>query len=245
MPKLNQIIAIEKGIKNTTQRDLTDAHHALQKTQLLTGISRTYKPRDDEGEQLPSEFTKVQLDAMDTLAATGKILTKLFDVTAAKEWANCKAKADVVVDGQTLLSDVPVTYLLFLEHQLQDVHTFVKKLPVQEPSETWHRDTNLGCWASEPTRTTRSKKVPRNWVKAEATDKHPAQVEVYHEDVLVGYWTTVKLTGALPAATIQDLVDRVVKLQQAVKFARENANAIEAPEVPAGKKIFDYLFPES
>ena len=47
--------------------------------------------------------------------------------------------------------------------------------------------------------TLRTKKVPRNHVKAEATEKHPAQVEVYYEDVAVGYWTTVKFSGALPA----------------------------------------------
>jgi hypothetical protein len=35
-------------------------------------------------------------------------------------------------------------------------------------------------------------------VKAEATEKHPAQVEVYHEDVVVGQWKTVKFSGALP-----------------------------------------------
>lgn len=47
--------------------------------------------------------------------------------------------------------------------------------------------------------------VPRNHVKAEATDKHPAQVEVYHEDVPVGYWTTVKFSGALPARRVNEL----------------------------------------
>lgn len=70
-------------------------------------------------------------------------------------------------------------------------------------------------------RTVRTKKVPRNHVKAEATDKHPAQVDVYYEDVPVGYWTTVKFSGALPARRVNELLDRVEKLQQAVKFARE------------------------
>ncbi len=36
-------------------------------------------------------------------------------------------------------------------------------------------------------------------VKAEATDKHPAQAELYCEDMPIGYWTTVKFSGALPA----------------------------------------------
>jgi hypothetical protein len=38
--KLNQIIAIEKGTKSRSLQELTEAHHALQKPALLSGISR-------------------------------------------------------------------------------------------------------------------------------------------------------------------------------------------------------------
>ena len=41
MAKLNQIIAVEKGIKSRSHQELSDAHHALQKPQLLAGISGT------------------------------------------------------------------------------------------------------------------------------------------------------------------------------------------------------------
>ena len=58
MPRLNQIIAVEKGIKSQSFSELTDAHHAVQKPALLSGISRTYRPKDEEGETLPSESAK-------------------------------------------------------------------------------------------------------------------------------------------------------------------------------------------
>ena len=45
-------------------------------------------------------------------------------------------------------------------------------------------------WKTDPVRTIRTKKVPRNHVKAEATENHPAQAEVYYEDLPVAYWTT-------------------------------------------------------
>src|SRR5215831_14089262 len=196
--KLNQIIAVEKGVKSRSFQELTEAHHALQKPTLLAGIARTYRPKDEEGEQFPPESTKVQVKAEDIIRQTVDVLTKLFDVTATKDWTNCKAKADVVVDGRTLLTHVPATYLLFLEKQLVDLHTFIKKLPVLDASETWIFDASADCWATEPVQTAKTKKIPRNHVKAEATDTHPAQVEVYYEDVVVGYWKTVKFSGALP-----------------------------------------------
>lgn len=242
MAKLNQIIAVEKGVKSRSFQDLTEAHHAVQKPALLSGISRTYQAKDEEGEQLPPESTKVQTRAEDVLRQIGTTLTKLFDVTATKDATNCVARADVVVDDRVLLSDVPVTYLLFLEKQLTDLHTFVKKLPVLDAAESWVFSDSADCWSTEPVRTIRTKKVPRNHVKAEATEKHPAQVEVYYEDVAVGYWTTVKFSGALPAKRVSTLLERVEKLQQAVKFAREEANNAEAVDQRVGDRVFGYLF---
>jgi hypothetical protein len=240
--KLNQIIAIEKGTKSRTFQELTEAHQALQKPALLSGISRAYRPKDEEGEQLPPESTRVQEKAEDVIRKTVASLTKLFDVTATKDWTNCKARADVVVDGQMLLAQVPATYLLFLEKQLVDLHTFVRKLPLLDASETWSFDASADCWATEPVQTARTKKIPRNHVKAEATEQHPAQVEVYYEDVIVGYWRTVKFSGALPAQRLNELLARVEKLQEAVKYAREEANNIEADEQKVGERVFGYLF---
>ncbi len=242
MAKLNQIIAVEKGIKSRSFQELTEAHQALQKPALLAGIARTYRPKDEEGETFPPESTRVQIKAEDIIRQTTDVLTKLFDATAAKDWTNCTAKADVVVDGQTLLTQVPATYLLFLEKQLVDLHTFVKKLPVLDASEAWTFDASADAWATEPVQTVKTKKLPRNHVKAEATEKHPAQVEVYYEDVVIGYWRTVKFSGSLPAQRVNELLDRVQKLQQAVKYAREEANDIEAEEPKVGERIFNYLF---
>jgi hypothetical protein len=135
-----------------------------------------------------------------------------------------------------------VTYLLFLEKQLTDLHTFIKKLPVLDAADSWVFNDSADCWSTEPVRTIRTKKVPRNHVKAEATEKHPAQVEVYYEDISVGYWTTVRFSGALPAKRVSTLLERVEKLQQAVKFAREEANNTEAVDKHVGDKVFGYLF---
>jgi hypothetical protein len=242
MARLNQIIAIEKGTKTSSFQELTESHQLLQKPTLLSGISRTYRPRDEEGEQLPPESTKVQARADEVIQRTSATLTKLFDITATKDWANCTAKGDVIVDGTVLLKDVPATYLLFLEKQLVDLHTFVKKLPVLDNAESWEFDASADAFATEPVQTIKTKKVPRNHVKAEASEHHPAQVEVYYEDVIVGTWRTVKFSGALPARRVNDLLARVEKLQEAVKFAREEANNLEVDDQKIGGKFFQYLF---
>jgi hypothetical protein len=66
------------------------------------------------------------------------------DLAATQDFANTEAKASVVVDGQTILTDVPVPYLLFLEKQLQDVKTFVLSLPVLSIDKDWQRNLAKG-----------------------------------------------------------------------------------------------------
>ncbi|WP_433436226.1 hypothetical protein [Nonomuraea sp. CA-141351] len=241
MTKLNQILAVEKGVKADVQRKVSDVYHTVQKAPLLSGISRTYQPIDDEGEQLPPESTRVQVKVEDAVKDAADALTRLFDVTATKDVANCSAKADVVVDGRVLLEDVPVTYLLFLEKQLVDLRTLISKLPTLDPSETWTLDENTDTWRTEPVKTTRTKKVPRNHVLAEATEHHPAQVQVFTEDVVVGYWTKVAFSGAAPQRRVNELLDRLTKLQDAVKYAREEANSVEVADRRIGDALFGYL----
>lgn len=242
MTKLNQIIAIEGGLKNTSKRDLGDAYHKIQRTTGLNGISRTYKPKDEEGDQLPSESTLVQTRVEEVLTEVSDSLTRLFDVTLTKETANGSAKADVTVDGKVIVKDAPVTYLLFLEKQLVDLKTFVAALPTLDPAEVWNQNAATGDWATDVSQTVKTKKIPKNWEKSPATDKHPAQVEIFHEDVVVGTWSTTKFSGALPRERRNALLTRVDDLLTAVKFAREDANSTAVTDVATGKKVFDFLF---
>lgn len=240
--KLNQILAVEKGVKKNVYDAVTGLYKRLQKKELLSGIARKYQPKDEEGDILPPESTKLQVSAELALTQVQRELVKLFDVTFAKDATNTRALVDLVVDGETLITNAPVTYLLFLEKQLLDLTSIVNALPVLDPSENWHFDANAGAYATDPIQTTRTKKIPRNHVKAPATDKHPAQVEVYYEDVLVGYWNTVKFSGAVPQTRVNVLRERVEKLQQAVKFAREQANNTEVVEVEVGARVMNWLF---
>lgn len=245
MPKLNQIIAVANGKKSQAQSELTRVHHALQKSDIMAGISRSYRPKDEEGERLPPESKQVQFTAAQGIRDACRALLELFDVVATQDATNCMAKANVVVNGQTVLADVPVTHLLFLEKQLVDLHTFVDKLPTLDPAERWTYDPASGVYRTEPFETTRTKKVPKNHVKYEATKEHPAQVEVFYEDVIVGTWSTTKFSGAVPADEKRAMLDRVRKLQEAVKFAREEANNNEVKDAKTGKAVLEYIFQTS
>jgi hypothetical protein len=242
MGKLNQVIAVLNGKKAKAKETLTEAYHTFQKAELFSGLVRTYLPRDDGGEVLPEERKFLQAKVTEQIQRVSKDWTEMIDATATQDYSNCKAKASVVVEGKTILTDVPVTHLLFLEKQLVDLKTFVSKIPTLDPAEEWEFKPESDCYASRTTRTNRTKKVPRNHVKSEATKEHPAQVDVYTEDVWVGTWAVIKFSGAIPAQERNDTLNRVEKLLEAVKSAREEANNTEEIRVSVGKSLLAYVF---
>lgn len=243
MTRLNQIIAAEGGAKKRASDTITNIYKTVQKDALFSGINRTYRPKEDEGETLPPESTIVQQTVPALVREARDAWAELIDLTITKDVGNMSAKANIVVDGQVVAQDVPVTTLLFLEKRLNDIHTFISSLPTLDPAVKWtESDTGEGVWETEPVDTTRTKKVPRNHVKAPATDKHPAQVEVYNEDVVVGFWQTIKYSGAISSRRRQDLLAKVDALAVAVKFAREEANTSEVQNVNIAQDLLGSIF---
>lgn len=243
MAHLNQVLAVEKTIKSDSLSKVSQLYKLIQKDAPFKGIERTYQPKDEEnGERLPRESARVQVTGQQVLDNLHAGLHKLFNVTADKDWANQVARADVEVDGRTIIADVPVTYLLFLEKQLNDIRTFVSKIPTHDPALEWIPSDQPGVYRANPVETTRTQKVPKAMVLYPATDKHPAQVQAYQEDVVVGTWTKVEFTGALPANRVAEILDRVDTLAEAVKQARERANMTEVARQNVASGVFDYLF---
>lgn len=243
MRRLHHVLAQEKGIKADAEKAFTKAHHT--KAELTVGINKTYVPAIEGGEQFPDEVQRIQVRTEDALNEVSTELTKLFDITLTKEVGNTHAKADVLLDGKVFLKDMPVTYLLWLEKRLEDLNTFIAKLPTLSDAEEWTWEPAQSCFVAKPTKTAKTAKVPTVLEKAPATDKHPAQTEVINIDKTIGHWTTVKRSGALQNDRVRALQVRARALREAVKIARESANSSEVQPAAAGGVIFGYLFADS
>lgn len=241
MTKLNQIVAVVTGQKSRTEKEITEVYKKVQKEDLFNGLVRKYTPLDEEGEQLPTETKNVQYTAQEAVGEFKTSLGKLFDVVATQDWTNCEAKADVVVGDEVVLESVPVTHLMFLEKQLNDIGTFISKLPTLEAGERWNFSENDDCYVSEVSQNNRTQKLPQTIVKAEATEHHPAQVDVYMKDVITGKWDVTKMSGAMKKTEKKEMLERVEELKNAVKFAREEANDTEVNK-KTSSAILDYVF---
>ena len=246
--KLCQVIAVEKGVRGREGEKLGAVYKTFQRADAFGGFVRKHKPMNDDpttpgGEALPNEQKHVQENVRALLAQVVEASAEIANVTYQRDMTNTYAKADVVVDGKTLVKDAPVPYLLTLEKQLNDLHSEVKRLPTLDPAERWTFNEQLGVYTSQTTETARTKKVSGVLTLAPATDKHPAQVKEITEDIRVGTWEITKQSSAIPASEKARYLANVEKVQKAVKFAREEANNAEVAQTNLpGKPLLEFIF---
>ena len=239
--KLHAIIAKSEGAKQKYAHQVERFASACQKVQHFDGMARNYRPRDDDGERLPGESQKVVTTATSLIDDLDETFSQFVDYYSTREHANAQAKADLQI-GTTVVPDVPVTLLVWLERELVFLRNTLAKLPVLDPTRDWKPDGDV--FKSEVRETTRAKKVPRNHVLSEATDKFPAQVQTYTEDVVVGYWDTTDFTGRLTRQEYDQLQDKLDEMIRSVVIARQEANTAnyEQGRDNLGTLVSSYLF---
>ena len=241
-PKLCEVIAVVSGKKGEVDKAVTGHYHLFQKKELFDGITRDYRPRTEDGEQLPSERKVAQLRAKDMIIEAIQKWTELFNLTFTLDSGNCIAKADIIVDDKVLATGVPVSTLLFLEKQLANVHAFVSKLPTPDPSEVWRVDKDQDMLRTDVRVTARTKKIQKTVVLFHPTEFQPGQAQLVTEDVIAGDWHQTLFTTAIPARDRNEILDRISKLQDAVKVARERANQVEVEQKKMAESLFNYTF---
>jgi hypothetical protein len=246
MPKLHQVVAVKSGAKTRTQAAITDVHKLCQKEPLFSGLHRTYSPIKDAadgGIALPEERTHLQMTGLKAITAAMENWLEAIDLESTINAANAEAKADVEVNGKVLIKDAPVTFLMELEHKLDDMHKFVEVLPRLSPDIEWTWDENQQCYRNKhEIKTTKGEKIAYPFVRFKGDQHHPPQVDKEFKDEVVGYWTALKYSGAVSVQDHKAMLERVVELQKAVKMAKEKANQVEAPDRPVAAGLLDYVF---
>jgi hypothetical protein len=243
MPKLNQVNALVTARKGEAEKAVTELYKLIQKDVLFAGRERTYRPFDEvNGQRQPPESQRVQQRADDLIRQARDKWAEVWNLVYTQDVGNQQAKADIVIDGKTVLADVPVTFLLYLDKQVNDLETFVSKLPTPDPAEEWSHDPNTGLLRTRATESLRTSKEPTVIVRYEATKEHPAQTELFTKDVPVGTWTQIQYSGCIPADRKNQLLERVKKLHDAIKVAKEQANLLELERQKAAEAVFGYVF---
>jgi len=249
MPKeaqLHELLAVEGDLKGKCEMVLNEAKVTFaKKPHLFTGELKVYEPFDEKDKNTATtEKTVVDTTVAEKLAYVGKSVINYLDAFVQKEATNQDAKADVVISGTSILKDVPATALLGLESKIKKIRETFEMIPTLAPGLIWVNDDSgkVGVFrTSEPSIKFKTKKVPQHKILYEATDKHRAEIEKWDEDTKVGRIETTSYSGMVSPADKAALLERIDKLIQAVKKARQKANKAIIQDVHIGKTIMEYI----
>jgi len=248
MGKLHQHLAVENDVKSGEEKIRSECMATFTKKQHhFDGLISTYKPDKEEEQNQVLDDKHIVETVQSKLDYTQGAIIRLLDFNLQKEVTNTKAKSDLVIednDGKevTIAQGIPATMLLNLEKRMLKVRDLYNAIPTCDPAKVWEKDDNEGIYrAQTPETKIKTKKTPTSYVKAEATEKHPAQIEFWFEDVRVGIVETVHKTGRLTPAEKSNLLDRIDILIRGIKKSRQKANDFDIENVKIGKKLFNYI----
>lgn len=246
MAKLHEILAVE-GDLDATARKVTDEaidtfhkkpDHFIEQHRSLVLFD------DDRSSENLDESKALVTTVADKLSYVRGHIERYFDTFARKEATNQTAKADLVIDGVTLIEDAPATMLLGLESKLKTMRAMYEAIPTLQPGADWVLDPDRGAdifKSSEPEVRMKTEKQIQHKVLVEATKEHPAQIEKWNADVPVGKITLRSWSGMMSPAEKSALLGRIDTLIRAVKKARQRANTAEVVDIFIGSALFGFI----
>ena len=248
MGKLHELLAVEKESKQKSAKLITEARDTFGKRHdHFSGMTKKYEAFNEDGkyeEDSLSESKEMVTTVGAKLDYLLKNLVDSIDIGYQKDLTNRLAKADIVVEGVVIASDVPAVTLLSLEDHLRELRTVMDNIPTLEPGIKWEACPEMGegiYKTATPDVKIRTKKMAVYKTVAKATDKHPEQVVAENQDVAIGKYSETKFSGRISPAEKSKMMDRLEKLAVAVKKARARANEEVVADGTIAKKMFDFL----
>lgn len=241
MTKLHELLAVEGDLKGQAQRVLGEVKDLFQGgISKFLGQIETHQPASENDEQLPPKITHVATTVAHQLGILEKAFVSWIDVSIQKEHTNQAAGAHLEIGEEVY--DLSATALLNLESKLAELRSAYRAIPTNDVTTPWKWDSDNGVFVSDPPTIRRTtKKEMKSFVAVPATEHHPAQVEIYAEDVLSGHKTIVTQSGMITPTDKQGRLDRLESLLQEVRKARQRANDIETDSTKIGRAIFAYI----
>jgi hypothetical protein len=245
---LGQVVGNLKQAREAGNRAGIALRNGL-KDQHVTGLNRTFTPDDDDQreqkrqlQQNADEYRAVPFRVMEQLAADAAVTANALDWALTQDVANCSAKADVIVNGTALLTQVPISHLLHLEKSFSEYKAVIlAQLPVLDPAKDWTEDTDRKLWRSRPEKTGAFVSRDEPVTLHQGTDKHPPQAVLAPRRIHIGEWEAVIWSGAVGEERKRQLLARADVLIAAFKEAVAVANHTPASKLAEGDKLFGFL----
>jgi len=244
--ELHEVLAVEGDLEHTFKKILDEARNTFEhKREHFLESTRTVTMNDDSRSfENTSETSPMVETVSGKLDYIRKPITRYFDCFASKERTNQDARADLVVDGETLITGAPATLLLGLEKRLASLRDVYLRIPTLDPAIEWVDDAQAGGGVSvnkESEVRFKTEKTIEHKIVVPADEHHPAQVERWTADKPIGRIEVNRRSSMMTPYQKSLHLERIDKLIRAVKRARQKANKAEVVNMNIGNVIFDFI----
>lgn len=251
MAKLHEVLAVMTDLE-TTARNIRDEAIVTftKKPTHFTGYHKTLKMFDEarkEEEKGAEDHKALVTTVKDKLEYMESSQVKYLDALWQQESTNQKATADLVIGEQVILKDAPAVFLLALESRLKAIRAVFAAIPTLDPGVKWELDPSQGdsiYKSVNPETSQKQEKQIRHQVLVPPTEQHPAQIEKWFENVVVGTYSTVKYNGTISPGEKSEYLLRIDALIQATKQARQRANSTSVEKKQVARALFDFILGE-
>ncbi len=244
--KLHELIAVASNVQGQSKKlvsDLKDTFH--KKPHLFRTAITTYNPKAEGEEQKTEVHSAIQTSIAKELKWIGDKLSSTIDVGHQIDMGNTMAKAHVVLpDGKVLLENIPATSLLQLEKRLLEMQDFTMSIPTLDAAKGFAFDQQTNAYKAREVKKNKTQKTDIPITLYQATEHHPAQVQLLSRDVVTGELIEQEWSSLITTSEKTSILDKIEVLLRAVKSARARANEIDVnvSEFKIGETIVDHIF---
>ena len=223
--KLHELLAVEGDLEGQAKKILSEtARTFANKAEHFIQTDKVCEMFEEGAQPAPPEHFEMVTTVLDKLTYTNGYLSKYIDALVQKESTNQVAVADLVVDGVTIGTNLPATFLLGLENRLKSWRVAYDVIPTLAPGKAWVKDDSLGRKGvfrdSHPEEKLKTAKKFQHQVlveaqfpkEGEAGVSLPAQIEKWEEQVPVGKFVTQRWCSMMSPGEKSDILERFDKL---------------------------------
>lgn len=245
MSVLHELLAVEGDLERSHKSILdTTKSIFIKNTDLFFAQHRKLEMFVDDDITYPEEYKEMDCTVVEKLEEMENVEKQYYDVILQKECTNQLAVCDLIVDGVTIGTGLPATFLLGMESRLRQLREVYAKIPTLSPGIKWVEDPSQGeniYITEKPAEKLKTETTLEPVVLYEATKEHPAQVKEVSKTNNVGKYISTTWSGMMSPAKKAIILNKIDRLIREVKKARQVANTTTVNERTIGQNIFDYI----
>lgn len=244
MSKLHQVLAVESDLEGKYKRICEETIKTFSKAEMFRGSHRKLVSFAENAPDWPEENAELTTTVNERLEYTAGPVVSYFDALLQKEATNQNATADLVVNGITIGTALPATFLLGLESRLKYIRKVYEAIPTLAVGTKWEpapdKGPNIFAMAY-PEEKLKSELTFKSQILVEPTEHHPAQIEKWQEQMPVGKFVKNVWCGMITSNQKSILLQNIDDLLKGVKMARQKANSVEVQKLSIGADIMSFI----